>query len=146
VYESLRYNDYSAQNSLGEIIDNSIEAEVAKIEVKFTTEKIQKAGKRKLSESITEIAVIDDGCGMNVETLHKCLALGESIRASEKKSIGRFGVGMTLGGISLSRRIEVYSRTRGGEDFLYTYIDLDDIHQGKLISIPLPVAKKPPEK
>ena len=26
MYESLRYNDYSAQNGLGEIVDNSVEA------------------------------------------------------------------------------------------------------------------------
>ena len=29
MYESLRYNDYSAQNGLGEIVDNSVEAKAA---------------------------------------------------------------------------------------------------------------------
>lgn len=146
MYESLRYNDYSAQNGLGEIVDNSVEAKAAHINVLVTVEKMRKAGKKKSTDQITEIAVIDDGCGMRQDTLHKCLALGESIREyGGKCGIGRFGVGMTLGGISLARRIEVYSRTSAIENFLYTYIDLDDIQQGNLIRIPSPVIQAPPE-
>ena len=52
---------------------------------------------------------------------------------------------MTLGGISLARRIEVYSRTNANEAFLYTFIDLDDIQKGNLIRIPEPVVQTPPE-
>jgi hypothetical protein len=147
MYESLRYNDYSAQNGLGEIVDNSVEAGAAHVTVIVDVEKMRKPGKKKNTDQITEIAVVDDGCGMNRDTLHRCLALGESIRErSGKRGIGRFGVGMTLGGISLARRIEVYSRTRADEDFLYTFIDLDDIQQGNLIRIPEPAVQTPPQK
>ncbi len=147
MYESLRYNDYSAQNGLGEIVDNSVEAGAARIAVMVTTEKVRKSEKKKAIDQITEIAVIDDGCGMNQDTLHRCLALGESIRGRDtgKRGIGRFGVGMTLGSISLARRIEVYSRTRSSEEFRYTFIDLDDIQQGNLIHIPVPVIQNPPQ-
>lgn len=146
MYESLRYNDYSPQNGLGEIIDNSVEAGAAHIAVMVTVEKVRKLGKKKATDQITEIAVVDDGCGMNQLTLHKCLVLGESIRKhSGKRGIGRFGVGMTLGSISLARRIEVYSRTRADEDFFYTFIDLDDIQQGNLIQIPKPSVQAPPQ-
>ncbi len=146
MYESLRYNDYSAQNGLGEIVDNSVEAQAAHIDVVVTVEKIRRLGKKKAADQITEIAVVDDGCGMDQDTLHKCLALGESMREpSGKRGIGRFGVGMTLGSISIARRIEVYSRIRGNENFLYTFIDLDDIQQRNLIHIPEPVVQTPPE-
>lgn len=146
MYESLRYNDYSAQNGLGEIVDNSVEAKAAHINVVVTVDKVRKLGKKKATDQITEIAVVDDGCGMNQDTLHRCLALGESIREHNgKRGIGRFGVGMTLGSISLARRIEVYSRTRANEDFLYTFIDLDDIQQGNLIRIPEPAVQAPPK-
>ena len=146
MYESLRYNDYSAQNGLGEIVDNSVEAGAAHIAVMVTVEKVRKPGKKKATDQITEIAVIDDGCGMNQDTLHRCLALGESIREhSGMRGIGRFGVGMTLGSISLARRIEVYSRTRADKEFLYTFIDLDDIQQGNLIRIPEPTVQAPPQ-
>lgn len=146
MYESLRYNDYSAQNGLGEIVDNSVEAGAAHIAVIVTVEKVRKTGKKKAADQITEIAVVDDGCGMKRDTLHRCLALGESIRAhSGKRGIGRFGVGMTLGSISLARRIEVYSKTRAEENFLHTFIDLDDIQQGNLIQIPEPAVQAPPQ-
>lgn len=146
MYDSLRYNDYSAQNGLGEIVDNSIDAGAANIDVMFTSEKVRQPGKKRVTDAITEIAVIDDGSGMNAGILHRCLALGESIRMTNARSMGRFGVGMTLGSISLARRIEVYSRTRGDENFHYTFIDLDDIRQGKLVSIPVPVEQEPPGK
>lgn len=145
MYESLRYNDYSAQNGLGEIVDNSVEAGAAHIEVLTTVEKVRKEGKKKAADQITEIMVVDDGSGMDCSTLHKCLALGESIRnQSGKRGIGRFGVGMTLGGISLARRIEVYSRTRPNDEFLYTFIDLDAIRNCTLIQIPSPITQVPP--
>ena len=148
MYESLRYNDYSPQNGLGEIVDNSVEAGAARIDVMVTVEKVRKEGKKKAVDQITEIAVIDDGCGMRPDTLHRCLALGESIREQDhgKPGIGRFGVGMTLGSISLARRVEVYSKTRADEAFLYTFIDLDDIQNGNLIQIPEPVAQDPPQE
>ena len=65
MYESLRYNDYSAQNGLGEIVDNSVEAKAAHIDVMVTVGKARKTGKKKATDKITEIAVVDDGCGMN---------------------------------------------------------------------------------
>ena len=146
MYESLRYNDYSPQNGLGEIVDNSVEAGAAHITVMVTVGKVRKPGKKKVTDQITEITVADDGCGMDRNTLHRCLALGESIRThSGGCGIGRFGVGMTLGGISLARRIEVFSRTKGDESFLHTFIDLDDIRDGNLLQIPKPVVQKPPQ-
>ena len=146
MYESLRYNDYSAENGLGEIVDNSVEAKAANIWVEITSDKVKTPGKKKPTNQIVEISVTDDGYGMDQDTLNRCLALGESLRTNQKgtRGIGRFGVGMTLGGISLARRIEVYSRVDGADNFLYTYIDLDDIQKGNLLYIPTPVAQDPP--
>lgn len=148
MYESLRYNDYSAQNGLGEIVDNSVEAQASEIHIITSSDKVRKANKKREIDTITEICVVDNGCGMDKETLHKCLALGESIRSHYvgKRGIGRFGVGMTLGSISLARRIEVFSRTHLLENFFYTYIDLDEIQNGNLTAIPKPVCQDPPEK
>lgn len=143
MYESLRYNDYSTENGLGEIVDNAIEAGAANISVELKKEKVLK--EKRARNIITEIAVIDDGCGMDRETLRKCLVLGETIpnKNTGKGRIGRFGVGMTLGAISLARRIEVYSRNQSSGGFLYTYIDLNEIQDGALIRIPEPVWRQP---
>lgn len=148
MYESLRYNEYSVEGGLGEIIDNSVEAQAANILVDISIEKIKKENKKKirLKDSITQIVIADDGNGMDVQTLRKCLVLGESIRVKGKSlGIGRFGVGMTLGSISLARRIEVYSRNKSDSEFLYTYIDLDEIQNG-MVYVPKPVEKNPEHK
>ena len=41
--------------------------------------------------------------------------------------MGRFGVGAKLAGISVARKIELWSRRSPKEPWLYTYIDLDEI-------------------
>lgn len=142
----LLYNEYSAENGLGEIVDNSIEARAANIYVDLTIEKVKRAGKKKPVDTLTQIIVTDDGCGMDEGVLHHCLVLGDSIRPLQggRQGIGRFGVGMTLGSISLARRIEVYSRTSGESPFLYTFIDLDDIQKNGVEEIPFPIEKEPP--
>ena len=63
-----------------------------------------------------------------------------------KLGIGKFGVGMTLGSISLARHVEVYSRSNSEEEFFYTYIDLDEINHQELIDIPEPSEKDIPEE
>jgi len=143
LYESLRYNEYSPENGMGEVVDNSVEAGATRIDVKIT--RATQRGKGKPKTAIHEIAVIDNGCGMDADILSKCLALGESVRPtnSSKMGIGRFGVGMTLGSISLARRVEVYSRTKGNDDFMYTFIDLKMIENRDQNYIPFPEVRVP---
>ncbi len=143
LYESLRYNEYSSENGMGEIVDNSVEAGATRIDVRIIRTKQQ--GKGKTKNKIQEIAVIDNGYGMDEDILSKCLALGESVRPVNhgKMGIGRFGVGMTLGSISLARRVEVYSRARANDDFMYTYIDLEMIGNGDQLFIPFPEMRTP---
>lgn len=145
IYESLRYNDYSVENGLGEIVDNSVEAGASEIRVKFIRTK-KKVGKREIEE-IDRIEVVDNGCGMDLATIAKCLVLGCSMRERKnaKLGIGKFGVGMTLGGISLARRIEVYSRDEVTGEFYYVYLDLDEIKDGKT-TIDIPIKKEVPEE
>lgn len=147
LYESLRYNEYTPDNGLGEIVDNSVEAGSTRIDVRITKVK-ESRSKGKSRTKIEEIAVVDNGCGMDAVTLSKCLALGESLRTTSKGKlgIGRFGVGMTLGSISLARRVEVYSRTNVDSNFLYTYIDLEEIKNCELLHIPFPKPNAPHEK
>lgn len=144
MYESLRYNDYSVENGLGEIVDNAVEAGAREIRIDFEKKSV-KQGKRQVEE-IVSIAVADNGVGMGEDIISKCLKLGCSMREHKngRLGIGKFGVGMTLGGISLARKIEVYSRDDETRDFLYTYIDLDEIKAGKTI-ISTPIMKEIPD-
>lgn len=146
IYESLRYNDYSVENGIGEIVDNSVEAGASEIRVYFT-KKTRIAGKKKIEE-IDKIIILDNGSGMNPEAVAKCLVLGCSMREHKngKLGIGRFGVGMTLGSISLARHVEVCSRDNAESDFYSTYIDLDEIHEDSRETVPTPVVREIPEE
>jgi hypothetical protein len=136
---SLRESDFDCYSAYAEAIDNSIQAKACMIWVDFE-EKRLKAGANSV---VSEVTFTDNGEGMDVELLHRCLTLGESSRYNDRSGIGRFGVGMTLGAIHEARRIEVYSKIRGGT-WRHTYLDLDEIADGTLTSLPFPTEKTPP--
>ena len=89
---SMRNSDFDAYSAVGEVIDNSIQAEAqnVRLSVAFTADR---------HESITAIAFGDDGTGMSGDVLHRCLQLGYSTRYNDRRGIGRFGVGATLAAI-----------------------------------------------
>jgi hypothetical protein len=115
---ALRNNDFSPESAIAELVDNSIQADSKNMKIRLTYEKV---GSKNKPQPI-EIAFGDDGEGMNKEILQKCLVLGESTRPNDRKGIGRFGVGMTNGAISLCNKIEVYSREDKGN---WQHIELD---------------------
>src|SRR5260221_716094 len=117
--ESLRNSDFDAYSAFGEVIDNSIQANAKRIDIKV----IYTPRSGRSFEPITKIGFADDGHGMDPEILHRCLQLGYSSRYNDRSGIGRFGVGMTLGAINQCERVEVYSKIPSGNWYM-TYIDL----------------------
>jgi len=131
MYSSLRNNEYELNNAIAEIIDNSIEANAKDVYLFLNTE--IKNGK----SSVTDIIIVDNGDGMTKDQVQKCLTLGESLRenqSSNDKKIGKFGVGLTLGGISIAKRIEVMSTRE--KVFYSTYLSLEEIESGEMTFIP----------
>src|SRR5262245_14477298 len=90
---SLRSSGHDYRSAVGEVVDNSLQAESHNIRVRvFTTKK--KIGKNtKATEVVERIAIGDDGTGMDRATLHNSLRLGYSSRYDDRKGMGRFGVG-----------------------------------------------------
>ena len=76
--------------------------------------------------------------------LHRALQMGFSTRYDDRTGMGRFGVGAKLAGISVARRLEIWSRKKDTDPWLYTYIDLDEIHTGAMRLIPVPTEKSLP--
>jgi hypothetical protein len=147
LFESLRYAEYSFDSGIGEIVDNGVEAKSSKIWIDIETENKKFGTKKKAIDVIKQVAITDNGTGMTEDLLAKCLVLGwteRTVPPGGKKGIGKFGVGLTLGGISVARRIEVYTRTSKNSPFLYTYIDLDEIREEEQLEIPHPSEKEPP--
>ena len=136
--ESLRDSDFDSCSALGEVIDNSEQANAKSVRVHFSTPSN--------NTTINDVVFIDDGDGMSKETLQYCLRLGWSSRYNDRSGIGRFGVGMTLGAIHECRRVEVYSLAKNSE-WYFTYLDLDEIEESDLEKkdweIPTPKKKVP---
>ena len=132
---SMRSSSFDELSAYGEVIDNSIQAEASNVKIRFDTTQKQ----------IRKLAFGDDGIGMDADTLSHCLSLGWSSRYNDREGIGRFGVGMKLGAIHQCKRVEVWSKQAGGE-WLYTYIDLDEIEEEEMKGIPKPVSQNPPQE
>jgi hypothetical protein len=76
---------------------------------------------------------IDDGSGMDEKELLKALQFGGSTRFNSRIGLGRYGMGLPYGSFSQSRRVEVYS-WKSKKNIFWSYLDVDEISQVKLIS------------
>lgn len=136
-YQSLRESGFDFSTAIGELIDNSIDAKARRIEIipKIVESKFE--GRSKTVSVITQIAVVDDGNGMDADKLNSCPQLGFSTRYN-RKGLGRFGVGATYASISQCKRTVFYSRPNGTGNYKATYIDLDEIANKTQTDIPKP--------
>ena len=70
---------------------------------------------------------------MSFDVIKKCLVLGYSERYGDRKGIGRFGVGFTLGSHHECKTIEVYSKTKDSEWHQVFFLDPEgnvvEVHQ-----------------
>lgn len=137
--QSLRESDFDANSAYGEVIDNSLQAHAENVRIRFETAAIGKLA------DIQALAFGDDGTGMDATTLHNCLTIGWSSRYDDRDGIGRFGVGMTLGAIHECKRVEVWTKEPKTQ-WLFTYLDLEEIQEGNLEAVPTPVSKKLPKE
>ena len=136
--ESMRASDFDCYSAYGEIIDNSIQAHATDIRIEFQ----ERVDRNARTKKIGRVLFADNGIGMEKNILHTCLKLGKSTRYNDRSGIGRFGVGMTLGAIHECRHVDVYSKVKDGL-WHHTYLDLDEIKNGTLTSIPVPAQKDP---
>src|ERR1700722_1738970 len=142
---SLRASGHDYKSAVGEVFDNSLQANANNLKLRLFTEKKVLGKNTKKTEVVERVAMGDDGIGMSKEILYHSLMLGYSSRYDDRTGMGRFGVGAKLGGISQGRRIELYSRQSASEPWLYTYIDLGEIHNGTMNYIPEPSPAQLPE-
>ena len=144
-YQSLRDSGFDFSTSIGELIDNSVQANAKRIDIRAKIEQKKSKITGKHFSVITQVSVVDDGDGMDEETLNACPQLGFSTRYNDRNGLGRFGVGATYAAISQCRRATFCSRPRGTGDFKATYIDLDEITMKTQTGIPKPSPSFLPE-
>ena len=127
--DSLRASGYNYRSGLAELCDNSIDAEATWVRMIF----LDADGKTdKITREVTRVAVIDNGIGMTFEELRNSHTLGAE-RDYDEKDLGKFGLGGTLGAISLCRRKLTLTRKQGTEGIIGRYSDLDEMSERKCI-------------
>ena len=128
--------------ALAELIDNSVQAQSKNVEL-ICIENYKDVNGRNLKR-INQIGVIDNGFGMQSETLQSALQFGNGTHLTDRKGIGRFGMGLPNSSISQCRRVEVWSWQENHNNAIYTYLDLDDIATKKQTTVPEPTIKALP--
>jgi len=137
--EAMRDSGYkSTTHALAELIDNAIEADATSIEVFGLSRRDQETNRSKLKE----LAVLDNGHGMDELTLRGSLRYGHGTRR-DRLGIGRFGLGLPNSSLSQARRVEVWSWQAGASNALYTWLAIEDVESGAT-EIPEPELQAPP--
>jgi hypothetical protein len=142
VVKSLRDSGYkNTAFAIAELIDNSVQHGSTKVDL-ICLEKEVFLGARNVSR-IHQIAVLDNGCGMNSETLRMALQFGNGTNLDEgtQTSIGKFGMGLPSSSISQGLKVEVWTWQNGVENAIYSYLDVNEIINGNLFEVPEPIQK-----
>ncbi len=121
--DSMRDAGFDLTAAIGEPLDNSIEAEATLMRV------MPVFGRGK--KTIDSLFITDNGIGIDPAQMHHVLSMGYSTRYGKRQGLGRFGVGLKLAGLSLGERIDVYSKQTGNPTIYHSYIDLQEIRDGK---------------
>ncbi|MFO1208998.1 MAG: ATP-binding protein [Amaricoccus sp.] len=125
--------------ALDEQIDNSYQAGADQIHVIFGYDGTAS------NKKPAELAVLDNGHGMEPEMIRAAVTWGGTHRAGDRSGFGRYGYGLPTSAISQGHRYTVYSKTEDSDIWAVT-IDIDEIGAGSYTNdqglIVVPEARK----
>ena len=133
-----RYNNTAY--AIAELIDNSIEAKASRIDLICKEENLR-IGSR-TGRQVTEIAILDDGRGMDALKLLHALKFGGGTNHNAIRGIGKYGMGLPTSSMSQCKRVDVWTWQDGPNSVLHSYIDAVEIEDGKH-EVPMPDGKTP---
>ncbi len=146
IVQAMRDNGYkNPALALAELIDNSIQAGATEVELLCAEKETQLEQRRR--SRIDQIAVLDNGSGMDSTVLRMALQFGNGTYLAEDKhtGMGRFGMGLPCSSLSQCQRVQVWTWQSGVENAIYTYLDLNAIKKQELTEVPEPEKRKIPE-
>ncbi len=126
------------ESALSELIDNSIQAGATRVAIKLIAdgEEWSTASRPKMPR-VVELAISDNGRGMDANVLRRALRFGDSNRFNDRSGLGRFGMGLPNASVSQCERVEVFSWQKGQKP-LWTYLDVKEVADGIKDEIPQP--------
>lgn len=144
--KAMRDNGYkNAAYAIAELMDNSIQAGATTVQLLCADRESQVD--QRVRKRLHEVAVLDNGCGMDVDTLQIALQFGNGthLGAEQQTGMGRFGMGLPSASISQCQSVDVWSWTNGIKNAIHSYIDLPAINTGKMRYLPEPQRKSIPQ-
>jgi hypothetical protein len=120
----------STASAVAELVDNSVQAGAKWIRI-FVNQEGVGVDRR------VQLAVLDNGCGMDSSTLATALRFGGSSRFDDRTGPGRFGMGLPNCSVSQALRLEVFTWTRQNQ-VRFSYLDVGEIADGNMAGIPAP--------
>jgi hypothetical protein len=143
--KSMRDNGYrNTAYAIAELIDNSIQHGASRVDL-ICIEKDQYSGSRTVSR-IDQIAILDNGSGMNQNVLRMALQFGNGTNLDNQtpETIGKFGMGLPSSSISQAKKVEVYTWQDSIENSVYSYLDINEVVSGNMDEVPAPEKRKVP--
>lgn len=123
---TLRHSGYDNYQAIADILDNSLDTEVGSTDVKVN---ILHDGK-----IYQCIQIIDNGSGMDLETMSEALKLGAITGKSRQNDLGSYGTGLKSAALSLGRCFKVISKSENDKLVSVEY-DLDWIIENDCFDI-----------
>lgn len=137
--QATRDSGYKGTSSaVAELIDNSLQAGATSITVSLTVDEEE-------DERPIVLTVIDNGSGMDSQTLRTALRFGGSTRFNDREGLGRYGMGLPNSSLSQAKRVTVHTWNSKRGQVLTSYLDLEEIAAGELTEVPKPTWVKRPQ-
>ena len=143
IIRALRDSRYhNTAYAIAELIDNSVDASAERIEL-LCMEEPEMVRKRKRNQ-ISEMAVLDNGSGMDERTLLNALKFGGGTRHNSQEGVGKYGMGLPTSSMSQCTRVDVWTWQDGLDSAWHSWIDADAIEKGDDL-VPVPSRKAIPK-
>ncbi|UBH05866.1 ATPase [Leucobacter sp. Psy1] len=97
---------HSLATAVADLVDNSIDAEAARVHIRFMSE----------NGFVRGLRVIDDGRGMSSADMDRAMTFGGR-RAYAPGDLGNFGLGLKAASLSQADQLDVYTRALGSSVF-----------------------------
>lgn len=117
-----------------EIVDNALEAGAKDIWVVFERPGVR--GKFERTNKVSAVAFIDNGPGMTPKMARYALTWGGGTHHEDPNKIGKFGFGLPNSSINQTKRVEVYTRTDEDAPWTKAVLDITDLPEHGLVSVP----------
>lgn len=116
IVNGLRDTGYNFNTAVADIVDNSIAAHATRVNIDVNMD----------PEMNVKVYIADNGCGMDLEGLKNAMKYGSKERI-EKKSLGKFGLGLKTASTAFCKKFSLLSRTEDEKMLRKVQWDLDYI-------------------